>query len=180
MSVHICPMGGRRANLLTAALTAEIWTAACSYRGTVARCRAAAGKRLSLLHRCTLQEPPDYLTTSLLQVFALEYISGGSWGCEGTALTLETLLTERLREAMPGQGSQQAQVGRYILLKNKTQNCKFIALKIQHADLYVWDKKICRIHMGIMLFTSNYVELEHEINSKTVDFLLQNVHFEKS
>ena len=34
--------------------------------------------------------------------------------------------------------------------------------------------------MGIMLFTSNYVELEHEINSKTVDFLLQNVHFEKS
>ena len=170
MSVHICPMGGRRANLLTAALTAEIWTAACSYRGTVARCRAAAGKRLSLLHRCTLQEPPDYLTTSLLQVFALEYISGGSWGCEGTALTLETLLTERLREAMPGQGSQQAQVGRYILLKNKTQNCKFIALKIQHADLYVWDKKICHIHMRIMLFTSNYVELEHEINSKTVDF----------
>ena len=180
MSVHICPMGGRRANLLTAALTAEIWTAACSYRGTVARCRAAAGKRLSLLHRCTLQEPPDYLTTSLLQVFALEYISGGSWGCEGTALTLETLLTERLREAMPGQGSQQAQVGRYILLKNKTQNCKFIALKIQHADLYVWDKKICHIHMRIMLFTSNYVELEHQINSKTVDFLLQNVHFEKS
>ena len=144
-------MGGRRANLLTAALTAEIWTAACSYRGTVARCRAAAGKRLSLLHRCTLQEPPDYLTTSLLQVFALEYISGGSWGCEGTALTLETLLTERLREAMPGQGSQQAQVGRYILLKNKTQNCKFIALKIQHADLYVWDKEICHIHMGITL-----------------------------
>ena len=75
MSVHIYPMGRRRANLLTAALSAEIWTAACSYRGTVARCRAAAaGKPLSLLSRCTLQEPPDYLTTSLLQVFALEYI----------------------------------------------------------------------------------------------------------
>ena len=45
----------------------------------------------------------------------------GSWGWEGSALTLETILTERLRAAMPGQGSQQAQVGRYIFTKKEDE-----------------------------------------------------------
>ena len=145
-------MGGRRANLLTAALNAEIWTAACSYRGTVARCRAAAaGSPLSLpaVYSAGAQ---DYLTTSLLQVFALEYIHlRRLLRLSGDSLDIGDSF-DRATESSDAGAGQSAGTGRKVqsFQQKNTQNCKFIALytNVQHADSSVWDKRhLSHIHL---------------------------------